>query len=439
MVPGTTDIRISAVLVSKLQERRIHMKKVILSLFVFIAIIALCSCTQQEQPAPQPPQAVNPDIPAVDKMILDPKEWKDKYPLVYESFMKTSMMGDATKESEDLGGQHPIDYLKENPNIAILYEGTGFGKEYYKARGHYYAIEDVVSTARPKPGASCLACKTSEYEKLIVEQGEAVFAKDFQETVQDVEFGITCYNCHRNTPGEKVQITSPQFSEGMKLLKNEPKVGTQACAQCHVEYYFDKKTKQVILPWKNGIGVDEIESYYDEMGFYDWEHPRTGTQLIKVQHPEFEMYSGSAHDTMLVSCVDCHMPKVVENNQEYRSHWAKSPLKTPEESCGKCHGSQAKNMVVEVEKIQKEIDEMEVDVSDKLVKLTKDLTAAIEAKKLDDKTLENLRSLHRKAQYRWDFVFVENSTGFHNETKAKDALNDAEKYAEEALDIVEKL
>jgi nitrite reductase (cytochrome c-552) len=421
------------------------MRKVILLLLIVIAILALCSCTKQPEQTPtpvpeeQPPQAVNPDIPAVDKMILDPKEWKDEYPLIYESFMKTSMIGDDTKESSDLGGKHPIDYLKENPNIVILYEGTGFGKEYYKARGHFYAKEDVINTARPKPGASCLACKTAEYEKLIVNQGEAVFAKDFQETVKDVEFGITCYNCHRNNPGEKVQITSPHFAEGIKLLEKEPKPETQACAQCHVEYYFDKKTKEVILPWKNGIGVDQIEAYYDEAGFYDWEHPRTGAQLIKVQHPEFEMYSGSIHDTMLVGCADCHMPVMKENDKEYKSHWAKSPLKTPEESCGKCHGSQAKNMVVTVQKIQKEVDKMEVEVSDKLVKLTKDLTAAIEEKKLDDKTLENVRGLNRKAQYRWDFVFVENSTGFHNEQKAKDTLKDAEKYADEALSILEKL
>ncbi|MDF2591313.1 MAG: Nitrite reductase, partial [Clostridia bacterium] len=69
----------------------------------------------------------------------------------------------------------------------------------------------------------------------------------------------------------------------------------------------------------------------------------------------------------------------------------------------------------------------------------KDLTAAITDKKLDDKTLESLRGLHRKAQYRWDCVFVENSTGFHNEQKAKNALNDAEKYADEALSILGKL
>lgn len=82
---------------------------------------------------------------------------------------------------------------------------------------------------------------------------------------------------------------------------------------------------------------------------------------------------------------------------------------------------------------------MEVEVSDMLVKLTEDFARAIEERELDDKTIEQLRSLHRKAQYRWDFVFVENSTGFHNEEKAKEALNEAKEYAKEALDILEGL
>lgn len=410
------------------------MKRFFVFLLLIILLFLFCSCKQQETPLPN--AAKNPNIPAADKMILDPKAWKDKYPLVYESFLKTSMQEGKAEENENLGGQHPIDYLEKNPNIAILYEGTGYGKEFYAARGHYYAMEDVIGTARPKPGASCLACKTAEYEKLIVENGTKVFAADFQNTAQNVEFGITCYNCHRNTPGEKVQITSPHFTKGLELLTFEPKVGTQACAQCHVEYYFEKESLEPVLPWKNGVGVDEIEAYYDEMGFYDWEHPRTGTQLIKVQHPEFEMFTGSVHDSMGVTCISCHMPKLTENGQEYRSHWAKSPLKTPEESCGQCHREDLKSVVASAQSTQKGVDAKEVEVSDKLVKLTKDLTAAIESKKLDDKTLEELRSLHRKAQYRWDFVFVENSTGFHNEGKAWSALEDAQKYADEALGIL---
>lgn len=413
------------------------MRKNNIMITIILTGLILVSCNNNN-PTPAPPLDNNSDedIPKVEEMILDPEEWKEKYPLVYESFMKTSTMGDNVTEDSDLGGSHPLDYLKEYPNIAILYEGIGFSKEYYQARGHYYALEDVINISRPKPGASCLACKTAEYEKLNIENGENLFSMDFQQTVQDVEFGITCYNCHRNTPGE-VKTTSPHFNAAVQKLESEPNAGNQACAQCHVEYYFDKESKAVILPWDNGVGIEQIESYYDEMEYADWEHPRTGTPLIKVQHPEFEMYSGSLHDSIKVSCADCHMPKMIENNVEYKSHWATSPLKTPEESCGKCHSNNLNDIVLKVESIQTDIHQKEVEVSDMLVKLTMDFAKAIEDRKLDDESINQLRDLHRKAQYRWDFVFVENSTGFHNEEKATNALDEAKAYAQEALNILE--
>lgn len=415
------------------------MRKKIILITIILSALLLMSCNNNS-PAPAPPLDNNAaeQIPKPDDMILDPEAWKDEYPLVYESFMKTATMGDDVSESSELGGSHPIDYLKEYPNIAILYEGIGFSKEYYQARGHFYALDDVINISRPKPGASCLACKSAAYEKLIAENGEALFSMDFQQTVQDVEFGITCYNCHRNNPGE-IHTTSPHFNAAVQKLESEPSTGTQACAQCHVEYYFNKDSKAVILPWDKGVGVDEIESYYDEIGFSDWEHPRTGTPLIKVQHPEFEMYSGSLHDSIKVSCADCHMPTVTENNVEYKSHWATSPLKTPEESCGKCHSNNLNDIVLKVENIQTNIHDKEGEVSDMLVKLTIDFAKAIEDRKLDDDSINKLRELHRKAQYRWDFVFVENSTGFHNVEKANESLDEAKAYAQEALNILEGL
>ena len=419
------------------------MKKSISLFIICILSISLISCAKlsKKPGTEQDKQEAGKNIPKPEDMIIDPAAWKEKYPMIYESFIRTSRMGDGTKEDSNLGGMHPIDYLKKYPNIAILYEGMGFAKEYYKARGHFYALEDVIKITRPKPGASCLACKSGEYEKLHAKHGDALFAMDFNAVAQDVKFGITCYNCHRNNPEKGVQVVSPHFAKKVDKLGMELKPGTKACAQCHVEYYFDKQTKEVVLPWDKGIGVNEIEAYFDEKGYVDWTHPRTGTPMLKVQHPEFEMYTGSVHDNAKLSCADCHMPTVTENGQKYKSHWAKSPLKTVEESCGKCHGSgkELEELVVTVQAIQKYTERIEVEVSDMLVKLTKDLGSAIEKGKLDEPTLKKLQVLHRKAQYRWDFVFVENSTGFHNEKKSIDTLNQAKAYAKEALDILEGL
>ncbi|MFZ5967383.1 MAG: ammonia-forming cytochrome c nitrite reductase subunit c552 [Bacillota bacterium] len=411
-------------------------------LFIMIAmvittVLLLTNCAKKDVPEPQPvPEETGDQIPSPDKMILSAESWKEKYPMIYESFIRTSRARDDVAEDSDLGGQHAIDYLKKYPNIKILYEGMGFSKEYYQARGHYYALEDVINTARPKSGASCLACKTAEYEKLFVQNGSDLFAMDFQKTVQDLEYSISCYNCHRNQPGEGVQITAPHLAEGVKKLASQPAAGTLACVQCHVEYFIDPQTKAVVLPWDNGTGIEQIEAFYDEKNFADWVHPRTGTPLIKVQHPEFEMFTGSFHQVSKVTCAHCHMPTVEENGQEYKSHWAKSPLKTAEESCGRCHGEEVDRVTAVVESVQKDIESREAEVSNMLVKLVEDFAAAIETKTLDDQTIEQIRALHRKAQYRWDFVFVENSNGFHNETKARKALDEAKDYAQQALNIL---
>nr|WP_274594851.1 ammonia-forming cytochrome c nitrite reductase subunit c552 [Desulfosporosinus fructosivorans] len=45
--------------------------------------------------------------------------------------------------------------------------------------------------------------------------------------------------------------------------------------------------------------------------------------------------------------------------------------------------------------------------------------------KADQKLLEEARQLHRDANYRWDFVASENSTGFHNPTEALRVLGEA--------------
>ena len=428
-------------------ERRILVKKhkqLLISVLLLLSIIITSiGCTPRDQNQDEndgngqkneQEQDQTVEIPSPDQMILSAEKWKEKFPLIYASFQKTSRFKDGVTEDPELGGSHPIDYLEKYPDIKVLYDGYGFSKEYYAARGHYYALHDVINTARPKPGASCLACKTADYEKLLSTYEDDLYAMDFHKVSQEAENGISCYNCHRNEPGKQIQATTPQFNVAVEKLENKPAPGNMACAQCHVEYYMDSETKEAILPWDNGLEIADIEEYYDEINFSDWKHPRTGTPLIKVQHPEFEMYTGSVHDKMGVTCADCHMPTLEENGEKYKSHWAKSPLKTTEESCAKCHSDDLEGIVASVEDIQKEIDAEEVAVSKMLVQLVEEFGKVLEDSKLDDETVNELWELHRKAQYRWDFVFVENSTGFHNTAKAKKALSEAKDYAQQALD-----
>lgn len=415
-----------------------YRKLLILTMIFLLVFFSTIGCKKQENNIGEPNENKKPEqnakIPPPNEMILSAEAWKDQYPLIYESLQMTSRFKDGVTEDPELGGSHPISYLEKYPDIKILYDGIGFGKEYYAARGHFYSLTDVINTARPKPGASCLACKTADYEKLLLEYKDEFYAMDFHKVSQEIENGITCYTCHRNEPGKQIQTTTPQFNAASSKLEKDLKPGTLACAQCHVEYYMEPTTKEVILPWDQGLEIAEIEKYYDDLDYYDWKHPRTGTPLIKVQHPEFETYTGSIHDKMGVTCADCHMPTVEENGEKYKSHWAKSPLKNVNESCGTCHSAEIDGLTAKVQSIQKEIDDQLLEIGAMLVTLVEEFGHVLENNKLDDPAMNELWDLHRKAQYRWDFVFVENSTGFHHTEKARNALKEAKNYAQQALD-----
>ena len=366
--------------------------------------------------------------------ILDPTYWEDEYPAIFKTYARDSNLGYVK-----FGGEQQIDYIKKYPNIKTLYAGYGFSKEYFEARGHIHTLEDVNEIGRPKGGASCLACKTAEYEGLYQEYGDKLYSMDFDETADKLEYPITCYNCHENNPGT-ININVPHALAGFDKLDFDIKSGTKGCAQCHVEYYVNPENKEIIFPWDEGITIADYEKYYDDINHTDWEHPDTGTPLIKIQHPEFEMYQDSVHDKQDMSCKDCHMPSVEnKEGEEFVSHWMTSPLKTAKESCFSCHGynyDSEEKFVEWVNDKQQKIEDKEVQTSNLLVKFVEDFSTKLEEEKLDEETIEELRSLHRSAQMHWDFIFAENSTGSHNFERANEYLDKAQELSKEGLNIL---
>lgn len=368
--------------------------------------------------------------------IMRAEDWKDKHSAVYQSYLANSEMKETT-----YGGSVPVDYLAEYPELKLFYEGYGFSKEYLRARGHVYALEDVINTARPKAGASCLTCKSADFTEALAKGGVEVNKLDFQKFVDENPqmSTISCYDCHRNTPGV-VELTRAHLPKALEKVEEEIKPLNLACAQCHVEYYLETDTKEVILPWQNGFDTDGMIEYYDEIKFKDWEHPSTGAAMLKAQHPEFETFNGSNHYLLGLTCVDCHMPEV-EGNEDIKTHHWTSPLKSEsglKKTCITCHGGETSALIVRVEDVQKGVYDKTNEVSDKLEDFINRLSKAVKDGDVKDEDLAKLRDIHRKAQFKWDFVFVENGEGFHNSSKAHKNLEDARKLIEEGITILEK-
>ncbi|WP_026476547.1 ammonia-forming cytochrome c nitrite reductase subunit c552 [Alkaliphilus transvaalensis] len=398
--------------------------KLLTLLMAFVFFVVACA-------SPTLTQEENDDI-IIGEGIIAASEWEEEYPDQYNTYLRNSEMVKTT-----YGGSEPYDYLEKYPDLLVLYDGMGFSKDYLRARGHVYSLEDVIETSRPKPGASCLSCKTPDYLALVNEYGTEFYAMDFDEMAAKVTSPISCYDCHTNTPGEVV-LTRDHLQTALDKMEMEFSMNNLVCAQCHVEYYLDPETKEVTLPWDNGISVDGIEKYFDDKGYYDWIHPTTGTPLLKVQHPEFETYMmGSVHSNLGMSCVDCHMPRTENDDGDiFNSHHWTSPLHTIQQSCMSCHTGDPQDLIERVENIQKGVADKTNEVSALIVELIEELTIAIESGTYSEEFLDQVRDYHRKAQWRWDFVFVENSTGFHNSQLAHETLDAARQYAEEGLALL---
>jgi nitrite reductase (cytochrome c-552) len=168
----------------------------------------------------------------------------------------------------------------------------------------------------------------------------------------------------------------------------------------------------VTYPWANGLTADQIEAYYEAEGFTDWVHAETGSKVLKAQHPEFEVWSQGIHARAGVACADCHMPYQRVGALKVSDHWVRSPLLNVNRACQPCHAVPESELHARVLNIQ---DRHHALLQRAAQATTDMLDAIIAAKKAGaaEGDLKTAAALHRKAQWRLDFVAAENSMGFH--------------------------
>ena len=190
------------------------------------------------------------------------------------------------------------------------------------------------SSRAPAPTATA-----AEAPQLIEQMGWENFNHTpYNEISGTLHTGTSCADCHDPETME-LRITRPAFknamaARGIDLSKaTRQEMRTYVCAQCHVEYYFKGDNKVLTFPWDKGLNVDDIVAYYDELGFKDWTHKETGAPMLKMQHPEFEMWSSGIHARSGVACADCHMPYVRDGAVKVSDHWLRSPLTNVNQAC----------------------------------------------------------------------------------------------------------
>jgi nitrite reductase (cytochrome c-552) len=357
---------------------------------------------------------------------IDPAVWGKNFPRQYSAYMKTQ---DRTIQTP-YGGSVPWDKLEEFPALKRIWAAMPFSADYKEESGHYYALLDQKETKRQvvaKQPAACANCHAAEAPLLIEQMGWEKFnSTPYSEISSTLHFGSSCRDCH-NPDTMELWISRPAFkiameTRGIDLSKaTRQEMRSYVCAQCHVEYYFKGDQKILTFPWSKGLKVEDMEKHYDEYGFKDWTHKETGAPMLKVQHPEFEMWSSGLHARSGVSCADCHMPYVREGAIKVSDHWLRSPLTNINQACQTCHKQEEQALKERITIIQNNTAEL----LRKAEAVQVEAIDAINAAKAGGATEEQLKEalqFQRKAGFYWDFVAAENSTGFHSPQEAARVL-----------------
>lgn len=351
-------------------------------------------------------------------------KWGELFPREYNTYLKTA---DTTFRSK-YNGSTMVDMLEESPRMVVLWAGYLFSRDYNQGRGHYYATEDIQKTLRtggvpsPQPN-TCWTCKSPDVPRLMSQMGPAEFYKGTWDTKgSEVVNHIGCADCH-DSKTMNLRISRPALIEayearGMDISKvSHQEMRSLVCAQCHVEYYFNKKmiegVQYLVFPWLNGTTAEEIEKYYDEIEFSDWTHTLSKAPMLKAQHPGYEVYLTGTHASRGVSCADCHMPFISEGGIKFTDHHLQSPLNNISNSCQVCHREETDDLIKDVYSRQDKIIENRNILETLLVRCHVEAKTAWE-KGATEEQMKDILSDIRSAQWRWDFSAAGHGNSFHS-------------------------
>lgn len=423
---------------------------------------------------------------------VDPAEWGKNFPRQYDGYQRT-----AENTNRRHGGSEAISKLDDDPRLKRIFAGYAFSVDYRERRGHAYMLEDQDNTERVKqfkqPGA-CLHCHASiipAYRKAgdgdVMKGFEKVCAMPLTDARKLVDHPVSCVDCH-DPQTMQLRVTRPGFIRGIAELANHLASEAQAraatpenerqpaslphltslhqwaghrqqnketpdydvntlatrqemrsfvCGQCHVEYYFKGDQKVVTYPWHKGLRVEQIEAYYDEQKYKDYTHAESKAPILKAQHPEFELWNQGIHARSGVSCADCHMPYMREGAVKLSDHQVRSPLLNVARACQTCHRYDETEILARANAIQSRNHDMLIRAEDAVIQLLDTLNKPRPAD-FNAQVLDEALSLHRRAQWRVDYINAENSMGFHAPQESARILAEAIDFARQGqLKILE--
>ncbi|MDA3061502.1 ammonia-forming cytochrome c nitrite reductase subunit c552 [Campylobacter sp. VBCF_02 NA5] len=279
------------------------------------------------------------------------------------------------------------------------------------------------------------------------------------------QLGSACADCH-HPDDMSLRVTRPGFVNAMveRGYEADPKSGIKGtrvemrnyvCMQCHVEYY-PGMNSTLVFPWAKWkkdepFKIENFDEYYDEKAAngqfkFDYKHKLTDAPIVKMQHPEAELYSTSIHARSGVTCVDCHMPYKREGAKKITNHTIQTPYADITGACKTCHMQSEQELKDRISFIQNRYAFELRKCENNLMAFIQDVVTAREElakheqfsgldadaqKAAISEALKDVLAYHRKAHIRWDFGFSENSYGFHAPQEASRIVGQCQTIARE--------
>ncbi len=346
-----------------------------------------------------------------------------------------------------------------------------------ETKEHKPFLPETAAAAYP----TCLQCKTSDsiltWKYLGNKGGKWDRTSNVVEYAKDIQNPMGCIHCHDphsnnhriirdaliaaierpekdtlwHKDEKKTNIKIVNFRDGFRKIALLDKPDTKLqCGQCHVEYTcnagLNPKTGEKIPPSDirtNHFPMKDVfkiyEHYYNKLEFSDFKHSLTNTPLIKIQHPEVEVFWNSKHEKAGVNCNDCHMPKVKsKEGKEFTSHWQTSPKNYINQTCLKCHSKWTQEEAVYI------IDSVKNYIKGKMRKaefwLANLIDKIVEAKKLGiaEDIIKQAQEHHKKAHILWEWWTAENSDGFHNPEQARESLTKSIEESKKGIELLKQ-
>lgn len=351
--------------------------------------------------------------------------------------------GEATTYAE-WKALHPNEY----GSFATNKWRDGFNHSHYAFR---YNVENY--TGDSVYNATCIACKTTTYNAMYDKYGEELFELPFEAVKDEIEAYYDCNLCHTDSTGTTLKAQSDYFIELAGDTFAGQDEGSLVCGQCHnalgsYRLYAAQDGMDIttLEPYRYGYDADALYQAFIEDNKNVPTDEATGSLKVGIGHPDLELYVGSNHQSLGLTCASCHMPSTSdENYQEFTSHNASgSPLENEDalEYCLTCHKGQGiettQAMVEFVREAQDEFGVAKDAAAAKQTALKEALTSA--ASSGDANALEKARDNYSKGSFYLTYAVgggtVSGSKIAHNPEGMHDLVNRASKLFEEGLALL---